>query len=76
MGECQYDQGGYFIVKGSEKAIVAQERMAANFIYVFQNKQNAAYIWEAEIRSYLERSNRPPSKFSVMLSKKNPALSY
>ena len=37
-GECPYDQGGYFIVKGSEKVIVAQERMAHNQIYVFHQK--------------------------------------
>jgi DNA-directed RNA polymerase beta subunit len=30
MGECTYDQGGYFVINGSEKVLVAQERMAAN----------------------------------------------
>ena len=34
-GECVYDQGGYFIVNGQEKVIVAQERMANNFVYLF-----------------------------------------
>jgi DNA-directed RNA polymerase II subunit RPB2 len=70
-GECPFDQGGYFIVKGGEKAVVAQEKMANNFVYVFKNKPNSMYTWEAEIRSYLEKSNRPPSKFSVKLSKPN-----
>ncbi len=37
-GECPYDQGGYFIVNGGEKVIVAQEKMANNFVYVFHNK--------------------------------------
>jgi DNA-directed RNA polymerase II subunit RPB2 len=38
MGECPYDQGGYFIVRGSEKVVVGQERMAFNFVYTFKNK--------------------------------------
>lgn len=68
-GECPFDQGGYFIVNGGEKAVVAQEKMANNFVYVFKNKPNSMFTWEAEIRSYLEKSNRPPSKFSVKLMK-------
>lgn len=48
--ECEYDQGGYFIINGGEKVIVAQERMASNFVYVFE-KKNSKYRWSAEIRS-------------------------
>ena len=33
--ECMYDQGGYFIINGSEKVIVAQERQACNIVLVF-----------------------------------------
>lgn len=36
--ECVYDEGGYFIVNGGEKVLVAQERMANNFVYVFEKK--------------------------------------
>ena len=75
-GECPLDQGGYFIVKGGEKVVVAQEKMANNFVYVFKNKPSSMYIWEAEIRSYLERSNRPPSKFGIRLSKPNQSSVY
>lgn len=46
--------------------------MANNFVYVFKNKPNSIYTWEAEIRSYLDRSNRPPSKFSLRMTKKKP----
>jgi DNA-directed RNA polymerase II subunit RPB2 len=35
--ECLYDQGGYFIVNGSEKVIVAQERQACNIVLVFND---------------------------------------
>lgn len=34
--ECTYDPGGYFIVNGSEKSVVAQERMVSNYMYVFE----------------------------------------
>jgi DNA-directed RNA polymerase II subunit RPB2 len=37
-GECEYDEGGYFIIKGGEKIIVAQEKMTNNFVYVFKKK--------------------------------------
>ena len=34
MGECPYEQGGYFIVEGKEKVIVSHERKAENKLYV------------------------------------------
>ena len=36
--ECPYDQGGYFIIRGSEKFVIAQERLAFNTVYTFQTK--------------------------------------
>jgi DNA-directed RNA polymerase II subunit RPB2 len=68
-GECYFDQGGYFIIKGGEKVVLAQEKMANNFVYVFHNKEASRYSWEAEIRSYHEGSNKPPSKFALRLCK-------
>ncbi len=76
MGECPEDQGGYFIVNGGEKVVVAQEKMANNFVYVFRNKPNTQYVWEAVIRSYIEGSNRPPSKFAIKLSKQQQSGRY
>jgi len=70
MKECFYDQGGYFIINGGEKVIVAQERMANNFVYVFQKKQPSKFSWVAEIRSQVDSSNRPPSPFSVKMYSK------
>ena len=36
--ECEYDQGGYFIVNGTEKILMGMERMSTNQPYVFPNK--------------------------------------
>ena len=32
-GECVFDQGGYFVINGSEKVVIAQERQAYNRVY-------------------------------------------
>mmetsp|Transcript_101251 Transcript_101251/g.139805 ORF Transcript_101251/g.139805 Transcript_101251/m.139805 type:complete len:82 (+) Transcript_101251:413-658(+) len=58
--ECRYDQGGYFIINGGEKVIVAQERMANNIVLVFHKKPPSKYCWVSEIRSQAENSNKPP----------------
>lgn len=51
LGECPYDQGGYFIVNGSEKVIISQERQATNHVYVFRAPHGSKYSVTAEIRS-------------------------
>ena len=71
LRECEFDQGGYFIIGGGEKVIVAQERMATNFVYVFNKKEQSGFSWQAEVRSSLDGSNRPPVQFAVKIAKKN-----
>jgi len=34
LGECPYDQGGYFIIKGNEKIIISQETKVNNILYI------------------------------------------
>lgn len=70
LGECPYDQGGYFIINGSEKVLIAQEKMSTNHVYVFKKRQPNKYAYVAEVRSMLENQNRPPSSMFVrMLSR-------
>jgi len=71
LEECEYDQGGYFIVNGNEKVLVAQERMATNNVYVFLNKTNN-YV--AEIRSVQEGEVKSANQILIKYvkpSKKN-----
>ena len=52
MGEGEHDIGGYFIINGSEKVLVAQERKSVNQIYVFpQGKTVSKYSHIAEVSS-------------------------
>jgi len=67
LGECPYDQGGYFIVKGGEKVLIAQEKMSHNHVYVFKKSQPSKYSYVAEIRSCLETGSRPTSTMYVKL---------
>nr|BAO48655.1 RNA polymerase II second largest subunit [Hyleoglomeris sp. R077] len=64
LNECPLDPGGYFIINGSEKVIIAQEKMATNTVYVFSMK-DSKFAFKAEIRSYLEHSSRPTSTLWV-----------
>ena len=55
MGECHYDQGGYFIVNGKEKVIVAQERIATNRIFINKSKDDK-FSYEGLIRCTSEEN--------------------
>ncbi|KAF2246445.1 second largest subunit of RNA polymerase II [Trematosphaeria pertusa] len=64
LNECPYDQGGYFVINGSEKVLIAQERSAANIVQVFRKKQGPV-PWTAEIRSAVEKGTRLISSFNI-----------
>ena len=63
-GECPYDQGGYFIINGSEKVLIAQERSAANIVQVFK-KSDDKVPFVAEIRSAVEKGSRLISSMQI-----------
>lgn len=66
LNECPLDPGGYFIINGSEKVLIAQEKMATNTVYVFSQK-DSKYAYKTELRSCLEHSSRPASILWVNL---------
>ena len=60
-------QGGYFVVNGSEKVLIAQERMANNQVYVFKKSQPSKYSFQCECRSVLESGTRNTSSMSIKM---------
>ena len=62
-GECEIDDGGYFIINGGEKVIVGQERIANNQLFVFYNAKHDVSV--AEIRSCEENSKKSPINFTI-----------
>jgi DNA-directed RNA polymerase beta subunit/intein/homing endonuclease len=70
-GECSMDCGGYFIIKGSEKTVLGQERAAENRVYCFDGKNTAKWDWFAEIKSVPDFKCISPKQIEMMISSKN-----
>ena len=71
-GECKFDAGGYFIINGSEKTVLGQERAAENKVYCFNvSKNNTKYTWIAEIKSVPDFKCISPKQINMMISSKN-----
>ena len=66
MGECRNDLGGYFIVDGKEKTVVAQEKFADNMLYI-KKSGDEKYLYSAEMRCVSENASKPVRTFSVKM---------
>ena len=76
-GECKYDAGGYFIINGSEKTVLGQERAAENKVYCFNvEKNNTKYTWMAEVKSVPDFKCISPKQINMMVSSKNNGFGY
>ena len=69
-GECAMDCGGYFIVKGSEKTVLCQERAAENRIYVFSGVNTPKWDWVAEFKSVPDSKCISPKQVEMMVASK------
>lgn len=70
--ECKFDAGGYFIINGSEKTVLGQERAAENRVYCFNiSKGNTKWDWMAEIKSVPDFKCISPKQINMMISSKN-----
>lgn len=54
-GECINDPGGYFIINGKERALICQERLNYNQVYVFESNDDKC-PYSADIRSMSEET--------------------
>uniref|UniRef100_A0A6C0FC32 DNA-directed RNA polymerase n=1 Tax=viral metagenome TaxID=1070528 RepID=A0A6C0FC32_9ZZZZ len=70
--ECDHDPGGYFIISGSEKTILAQERAAENNVMCFNiKKNNNKWSWLAEIKSIPLDKCISPKQINVTIATRN-----
>jgi len=75
-GECAMDSGGYFIIKGSEKTVLGQERAAENKIYCFDGKNTTKWNWFAEIKSVPDFKCISPKQIEMMIANKNNGFGH
>ena len=76
-GECYVDAGGYFIINGSEKIVIPQERAAENRIYCFNiKKNNNKWNWLAEVKSVPDDKCISPKQINIMITSRNNGFGH
>ena len=61
LGECPFDTGGYFIIDGKEKVIIAQEKIVTNKLFVSSLKDDKDFSHKGIIRCVEDNGNLLPS---------------
>lgn len=75
LGECIYDNGGYFIIDGKEKVIIAQERIVTNRLFTTKIKNDQNFSYKGLIRCTGDVGETVLSPRSVMFYLvKNPDI--
>ncbi len=76
-GECKFDAGGYFIINGSEKTVLGQERAAENKVYCYNiSKNNPTYTWSAEIKSVPDFKCISPKQINMLIRSKDDGFGH
>jgi DNA-directed RNA polymerase II subunit RPB2 len=76
VGECEFDHGGYFIIKGSEKTVLPQERAAQNSVSCYDGKNASRCSWYAEIKSIPDFKCISPKQIEIEISNKNNGFGF
>jgi DNA-directed RNA polymerase beta subunit len=74
-GECKYDQGGYFIVKGKERVLISQLRGVYNTPLVLEQKSGEKYALSCDMRSMSEETGHSVL-ISAVISTDDRTLSF
>jgi DNA-directed RNA polymerase beta subunit/intein/homing endonuclease len=69
--ECFMDSGGYFIIKGSEKTVLGQERACENRVFCFEGRNTTKWSYYAEIKSVPDYKCISPKQVEMMIASKN-----
>ena len=72
-GECEYDKGGYFIIRGHERVIIPQIRANHNNVMILKQKDGEKYSYIAEIRSMSEETGHSV-QLKIMISNDDRCL--
>lgn len=73
LGECPYDMGGYFIINGKEKVIIAQEKIVTNRLFTSVIKDDRTFSHKGIIRCMPDTGTMHPKNVQFFLVK-NPIL--
>lgn len=73
QNECLFDGFGYFIVNGSEKTILSQEKLSTNCVFVFESR-SPKFTYYAECRSCHELKLRSTS--TILIHATAPSLGF
>jgi DNA-directed RNA polymerase II subunit RPB2 len=68
LEECKMDPGGYFIINGSEKTCLGQEKPSDNKIFCFKQKPGHKWLWTAEMRAVPDWKCISPKQIYMMIS--------
>jgi DNA-directed RNA polymerase II subunit RPB2 len=72
-GECQYDNGGYFIVEGSEKVLITHQQQAFNTLYVTPQERDPKIAIFSSI-SCLNPTTRRVKRVAFILNRRENTL--
>jgi len=71
--ECAFDHGGYFIVNGIQKVLLAQQKLRVNKPFIFKGRPAGKYSFINEVRSCHDTKWRSTSTLRVAITKSRPA---